>query len=70
MASHVGLSSQDAFHERRSLFWRTLGGQPREVPWILTCSLSKAIPGAYSTYRMQFVSCFILSMYVLIVHYV
>jgi hypothetical protein len=37
------------------------GGQPHEASWILTVLLSKASPDAYSTYKMNVVSCFTLN---------
>jgi hypothetical protein len=46
-----------------------LSGQPREALQILTFSLSKSSPGAYSIYEMDIESCFLISMHVLIACY-
>jgi hypothetical protein len=47
-----------------------LGGQLRDASRILIFLLSKASPGAYSTYRMQHCVLLYLSMLMLIVNYV
>jgi hypothetical protein len=58
--SHVGPSSQ----EKKAIASK-LGGQPREASRILTFPLSKASPGAYSTYRNVILSLLYFSMHVM-----
>jgi hypothetical protein len=58
------------FPQEKKAIAAELGGQPREASQILAFPLSKASPGAYSTYRMQICVLLYLSLHVLIVHYV
>jgi hypothetical protein len=49
MSSHVGTIVIGVFSSKKEAgAW----GQLSEAPWILTFSLSKACPAAYSTYKM------------------
>jgi hypothetical protein len=41
-----------SFPQEKKVIAAELGGQPREVSWMLTFPLIKASPGAYSSYRM------------------
>jgi hypothetical protein len=40
-----------------------LGGRPHEMPHMLTFPLSKASPGAYSTYKLNVESCLVIYMH-------
>jgi hypothetical protein len=70
MSSHVGPLLQEAFRKgRKSLQWR-LGDKLVKHHISYFFPLCKTSPDAYSTYRIQLESCFILSLYALFVHYV
>jgi hypothetical protein len=62
VSSHVGPVIIGVFPQEQEVTFDEHGGQPGEAPQMLSLfPLSKASPNAYSTYRMHFKSCFILS---------
>jgi hypothetical protein len=70
VSSLVGPVIIGLFPQEQEVMFEEHGGQPGEAPEMLSLfPLSKASPSAYSTYRMHFKSCFILSCVQYIVHY-